>query len=234
MRVNSFYIPTINLMHVKLSDSIKSLCFGITRGFFETSELPDMLKLVNRLATTDIKLVDNIDKIKMQDGTVVYRQRVYFVCLEDVANICRELNFGFDLTDDIYITNSSYTNIRKDMAFLETYAAKLHLTLEHWLILVFRYYCFIYLKHKDLLDLSSIDEDLFAEIETVHGLLDRAPYFLSICDIAKYKFVVLQQFDIENEHLYTIDNKGTSSFFSYGFTNLTVLQDKKDGVFIKG
>ena len=57
---------------------------------------------------------------------------------------------------------------------------------------------------------------------------------MSICDIAKYKFVVLQQFDIENEHLYTIDNKGTSSFFSYGFTNLTVLQDKKDGVFIKG
>ena len=233
MSGNCFYIPTINLMHVKLNDSIKSLCFGITRGYFETDNLEDMLSLVTYLESTDIKIIDNIDKIKMHDGTIVYRQRVYFVCLEDIVSVCSTKQFGFNLTDDISLTNSSYTNIRKDMPYLETYADKLHMSVEQWLILVFRYYCFVYLKYKDLMDLSSIDEDFFADIEVVKGLLNRAPYFLSICDIAKHKFVVLQHFDIDNEHLYTIEDKGTTSFFSYGFTNLTVLQDKKNGVFIR-
>ena len=220
-------------MHVKLNDSIKSLCFGITRGYFETDNLEDMLSLVTYLESTNIKIIDNIDKIKMHDGTIVYRQRVYFVCLEDIVSVCSTKQFGFNLTDDISLTNSSYTNIRKDMPYLETYADKLHMSVEQWLILVFRYYCFVYLKYKDLMDLSSIDEDFFADIEVVKGLLNRAPYFLSICDIAKHKFVVLQHFDIDNEHLYTIEDKGTTSFFSYGFTNLTVLQDKKNGVFIR-
>ena len=233
MSGNCFYIPTINLMHVKLNDSIKSLCFGITRGYFETDNLEDMLSLVTYLESTNIKIIDNIDKIKMHDGTIVYRQRVYFVCLEDIVSVCSTKQFGFNLTDDISLTNSSYTNIRKDMPYLETYADKLHMSVEQWLILVFRYYCFVYLKYKDLMDLSSIDEDFFADIEVVKGLLNRAPYFLSICDIAKHKFVVLQHFDIDNEHLYTIEDKGTTSFFSYGFTNLTVLQDKKNGVFIR-
>ncbi len=233
MSGNCFYIPTINLMHVKLNDSIKSLCFGITRGYFETDNLEDMLSLVTYLESTNIKIIDNIDKIKMHDGTIVYRQRVYFVCLENIVSVCSTKQFGFNLTDDISLTNSSYTNIRKDMPYLETYADKLHMSVEQWLILVFRYYCFVYLKYKDLMDLSSIDEDFFADIEVVKGLLNRAPYFLSICDIAKHKFVVLQHFDIDNEHLYTIEDKGTTSFFSYGFTNLTVLQDKKNGVFIR-
>ena len=233
MMTNCFYIPTINLMHVKLNDSIKSLCFGITRGYFETESLEDMLLIVDYLEQTDIKIIDNIDKIKMQDGTIVYRQRLYFVSLEDVVDVCKRFNLGFNLTDDISISSSSYTNIRKDMTFLEVYANQLHMSVENWLILVFRYYCVVYLKYKNLMDLSSIDEDFFTEIETIHGLLNRAPYFLSICDITKHKFVVLQYFDIENEHLYTIGDNGTTSFFSYGFTNLTVLQDKKNGVFIK-
>ena len=155
MSGNCFYIPTINLMHVKLNDSIKSLCFGITRGYFETDNLEDMLSLVTYLESTDIKIIDNIDKIKMHDGTIVYRQRVYFVCLEDIVSVCSTKQFGFNLTDDISLTNSSYTNIRKDMPYLETYADKLHMSVEQWLILVFRYYCFVYLKYKDLMDLSS-------------------------------------------------------------------------------
>ena len=234
MTKNCFYIPTINLMHVKLNDSIKSLCFGITRGYFETETLEDMLTVVDYLEQTEIKTIDNIDKIKMNDGTIVYRQRLYFVSLEDIVTVCKKFNFGFNLTDDISISNSSDMNIRKDMVFLEVYANQLNMSVEDWLILVFRYYCVIYLKYKDLMDLSSIDEDFFAKIKTIHGLLNRAPYFLSICNIAKHKFVVLQYFDIENEHLYTIGDNCTTSFFNYGFTNLTVLQDTKRGIFVKG
>ena len=85
MTKNCFYIPTINLMHVKLNDSIKSLCFGITRGYFETETLEDMLTVVDYLEQTEIKTIDNIDKIKMNDGTIVYRQRLYFVSLEDIV-----------------------------------------------------------------------------------------------------------------------------------------------------
>ena len=230
MKESCFYIPNITLMHVKLNDTVKSLCFGITRGYFETVTLSAMLSIIDAIEKTDIKLIDNIDKVKLKDGRLVYRQRVYFVCFEDVATLCRKLDLGFDLTDDIYLTPNSYETIKKEMSYLEVYASQLHFSVDEWLIAVFRYYCFVYIKEKDMLDLSSIDDDFFAEIETKKGLLNRAPYFLSICDIAKNKYVILQYYNVEDEHLYTIEGQGTFSIFNYGFTNLTLIQDKKKGI----
>lgn len=230
MSTKYFYIPMINLMHVCVNEGIKALCYGVTRGYFETDSLEGMFEIIDNVDDS-IKLVDKIDKVRLKNGLVVYRQRVYFKRLETIARFCEIQQINFELTDNIALTKSSYKNISKDMPYLEFYAKKLGMSVENWLILVFRFYCYLYLKHKHLLDLSHVDEIVESELKTVKGLLDRAPYFLSVCDIPQLKYVVLQEFDIEDARLYTIDTNGTSSFFNYGFTNITVLRDKKAGLF---
>ena len=234
MMENCFYIPAVNLMHIKVTDTIKALCYGTTRGFFETSQLDTMLSLIDELTLLEtVKLVEEIDKVKMRDGRIVYRQRIYFTSLETIIKLCKKLGFGFNLTDDVHITGKSMKIIQKDLPYLYKYANDLNIDVDDWLILVFRYYCFVYLQKKNMLDLSGIDESYFAEIEVIYGLLNRAPYFLSVCDIAKHRFTVLQYVDIENEHLFTALDKATVSFYNYGFTNLNVLEDKKKGMFCR-
>ena len=234
MSTKCFYIPDINLMHVRLNDTVKALCYGITRGYFETNTLADMLEIIDALKDLGVTLVFNVDKVKVADTRVVYRQRVFFTKFDKILDVCVKYNCNINCVDDIALSEPCYRFLDKDMPYLIKYADKLNMDVETWLVLVFKYYCTVYLQAKHIEHLSLIDDSCREELVGVKGLLDRAPYFLSVCDIKNKHFVVLQHFDVCNEQLYTIIENGTTSMFSYGFTNLNVMADKKQGLFVKG
>lgn len=79
---NKFVIPEPSrFMYSSISSNDKALCYIINRGYFEDDDL-SAVKVFNTGVETrtkgDLKLVGDIDKIKLRTGNVVYRQRVYF------------------------------------------------------------------------------------------------------------------------------------------------------------
>ena len=225
-----FYIPSINLMHINLTSYTKALCLCINRGYLEFDNLKDLLDIIDYIRDkTKIEIVGNTDKIRVDNDKYVYRQRLYFIAIVDIFKLCEKFKVEFCFTDDIYFLTKTLKNNVTEQKYLDYYANKLgYSKYSEWLLNVCKIYIMFYLRLKNIEHLSNIDEDVEQFIHSKKGYLDRAPYFMSICDMKNKNFVVFQQTDLEDPCLYTTNN--TNSILAYGFTNRNILDDKKKGL----
>ena len=226
-------MPNINLVHIHLTSYTKALCFNISKGFLEFDSLENLLDLIDYIScSTNIELVGQPDKVRIDTDLFVYRQRIFFTTLADIFSLCGQESIEILFTDTVYFITQNVSLDVNEEKYLSFYAKQQGFdNYNDWLLNTCKVYIMFYLRLKNIEHISLIDDEALQYIKDRKGCLDRAPYLMSIYDLKQKNYIVFQQTDLEDPRLYTPSK--ANSILNYGFTNRNVLDDKKRGVFSK-
>ena len=226
-----FIIPAAGKMfNSTMVNGDKALCFCINKGYLQTTSFSLLSQLNSHLSTvSSIKLVDSINKIRLKNGSIVYRQRIFFKSLSDIAEICKIYCIKVMLSTDFRITINCVTNCAKDLAYLERYAFRYNESIETWLTNACKLELFLFLRRREL-DTSGVDNSLYKLMQKHQGYLVRAPFLIDHYSIdEKTSGIFISTSDLDNIYLYDDTCKVVKGVPTFGFTQKVIKQDKRKG-----
>lgn len=218
------------LFRSNISKDDKALCFVINKGYIETVLLDNMMRVLDSL--NDIKelvLVGSVEKVSFRNGTIVYRQRIFFKSLKIMLETCKLNGLKVEVLKDFKISISNIVNCADDLKYLERYALNQSSDIDNWLTNS----CLIHINNM-LLTLNMFS-DLGKRINPVLngkvGYLDRAPLLVSSYSIDNKTSAIFIEKEIMNDNrMYSIKINDDGKL-NFGFTTSNLQKDIKEGVF---
>lgn len=221
-----FIIPSFGKMFLSNIDRHnRGLAIVINKGYFEITNLQTMLSLIDYCNedTSDLILVGNLAKVKLLDGRIVYRQRIFFRDLSNLLACCKLFGVAIFVPKYISFTVNNLINCREELDFLEKYARKFRQSIDDYLIWCFKIQFAILLKEEHIA--CNLQSDINTFLRDKQGYLDRAPFLVRHYNIKKH---ISSLFYIRN----TSDTRLFSpELNSYGYTDKNKLRDLQKGVF---
>ena len=200
-----------------ISKTNQVLVYCINKGFFETDELEDMQYILNVCKSEKFVEVGSIEKVKLNEGEIVYRQRVFFKSFKEILDICKQNLVMVKFSKNFHFDINSVMNILEYLPALEKYAAEYNETIEEFLLNNFMIFMDLLLERYEMFSQYQLKARQLKEDRDWLAYIDRAPYVLSS---------------------YSIDDKTSAIFhlvgddfadFESGFTTDNLKKDKKLG-----
>lgn len=189
-----FVIPYASKMFYSyISKDDKALCFMLNKGFIESKSLEVCyafsLFLDNTLGDS-FTIVGKIDKVRLTNDTIVYRQRVLFTSLSLLLPILSNFNVVLTIPKTFKIGISQMSRCFDSIPSLESYMefkSSAKYTLDTWLTdcCLIQLLIFCNIEKVEFNSYRSINDIL------IPGLLDRAPYVCGSFDSKLHKSSVL-------------------------------------------
>lgn len=228
-----FIIPAAGKMfNSTMLNGDKALCFCINKGYLQTTSFQLLSQLNNKLLTVpSIKLVDTINKVRLKNGSIVYRQRIFFKSLADIAEICKIYCIKVMLSSDFRIGINCVTNCAQDLKYLERYAFRFNESIETWLTNACKIELYLFFRRREL-DTSGIDGNPLKLTRRHQGYLIRAPFLIDHYNIdEKTSGFFISTSDLDNIYLYDDSCEVVKGIPTFGFTQKVVKKDKRKGYF---
>lgn len=213
-----------------VSKNNKALCFCINKGYIESDTLDSLYYFIEGKKQEKLKwlvFVGRIDKIHLEAGGYVYRQRVFFYSFMNMCDVCKRSGITVLLTKDFRIDINSIINCADDMQYLEWYASTYDETIDTFLTNTCKVQIYNVLRSKGML--SPLKYEIDGLLKGRIAYLERAPFLVGSYDNTKRTSSVFINKNMKDERMYateTLDN-----LESYGFTQKMVEKDVKSGVF---
>lgn len=229
---NKFIIPMLSKLHyTNVSFTNKALCFVVNKAYIETDTLSSILIIIEEmLKSIWLQPVGDIEKILLYDGSVRYRQRIFFYSLKEMLNLCRRYSLQVSVSDDFHIMIENITSCVKDISYLKFYASQHGESIDEWLK-----NCFI-VHISGLLDYLGMYNSLKDYRDSITagklGYMDRAPFLLSYYnENLRQSSLFLDNTDVNDYSIYTEGIARSNKDLRYGFTIRNISRDRKAGIF---
>lgn len=227
---NKLVIPLPGKMfRSSISKDVKALGFVINKGYLEMDTKAGMQEIIRDIdITPSIVLVGGVERVRLSNHSIVYRQRVFFKSLRHMLNLCRLHLLWFELDPGFHVTINSVMNCLDDLKYLERYARRFKLPIDVWLTNC----CIVHL-HFYLLSLNmtlGLDDRVDVILQDKVGYLDRAPFLVSTYSIDDTSSGLFLELNTKDTRLYSKDVVN-ELYLTYGYTTANVEDDRKRGVF---
>ena len=186
-----------------------------------------MFDFLNALSEyEEIKLVGSTDKVKLSNGALVYRQRLYFYDLDLMLKILYNSYFMVEVPENFYVSINNIISCKDILKYLYNYASEKNLTIDKFL----RNSCLVHLH--DYLDSLGLLNIAYPSLHQVYnnniGFLDRAPFLLSRYNKesktnSDYSIFYLNEYQDNRKFSTYITSKNILS--KYGFSNTLIIKD---------
>lgn len=200
----SFVIPCAGKMFYSSINgfSNQALCFVLNKGYLESSDLGSALKIRDILISNTIVTVGNIDKVKLHNNSIVYRQRFYFKSILEILRYCKVLNIELRVKSSFKIGINNVINIADNLNKLECFAKENGESIDTWLTNT----CLVHLNN--LVQIIGVRSNIVNKVEDIlrnkKGYLDYAPLLISRYDIIKHtSSVFIEPSEIVDERMYS-------------------------------
>ena len=213
-----------------VSKSNKALCFCINKGYLESESLEALYYFTEGKKQEKLSwliFVGSIDKIHLESGGYVYRQRVFFYSFMNMCDICKLYGITVLLTKDFRIDINSILNCASDMQYLEWYASTYDETIDTFLTNTCKVQVYNVLRSKGML--SPLKYEIDGLLKNRLAYLERAPFLVGSYDNKKKTSSVFINKNMKDERMYSTE--ALDNLELYGFTQKMVEKDIKSGVF---
>lgn len=172
-----FVIPDSgHLRYSRVSGYLKTLCFTFDRGYIQTTALDVCLLFVEYLKQTSSKEflpVSSVQKVRLKDGSIVYRQRIYCTNFLLLLRVFRVLGVSLHISRDYVVGLKNFIYCTSALLSMKDLSKKWDL--DKWLTWA------SLVQLSMLCDLSGVDLEIPFEVDTYlkSGILVRAPYICS-------------------------------------------------------
>ena len=180
---HKFVIPDADDLFYYKGKLVARLC----KGYIETSDLFTMLAIRGELADLSKKIknvnrfqfVGDVDKLRYAN-TVIYRQRVYFLDLEDMLQKIKILGLRLTVGENFSFNMANITLCNDALPYLQIYASRQNENIETYL----NNTCILQLCNmlERLNMYNTLTQQMNELMSTKNNYLYRAPYLM-----AKYK-----------------------------------------------
>ena len=225
----NFVIPNPSkCFWVKLNRNDNALLFNMNRGYIETSDIESCYYLSLFLVSNKdkfFKLLGSIDKVKLEDGNIVYRQRICFKSFYTLLLVIKSLKGKLVIGNDFNINTNCLTYCGGELPAMEKYANKFKLDVNTWLTLSLKIHIYYLCKKLSILDKLVLDNGIMKLQRGTKGFLDRSP-FLCGTSLDGSTSSILKVEDYDNSMLYSGNKK-----LSFGYTSSNIRRDIKIGLF---
>lgn len=231
-KTNKLVIPyTGKMFRSSLSKDNKALCFVINKGYVEMDDLTAMLRFVDDIEDIDVIVpVGDIEKIRLESGMIVYRQRVFFKSLKTMLSVCKLHCLFVSFPDSFHVTVNSVLNCTSELKYLERYSRRFAEPIDTWLM-----NCCLIQVHM-LLKSMNMYSELEPRIEVIlrgkRGYLDRSPFLIANYNIERHTSAIFLELDTLDERLFS-EPVSDVILLTYGYTTKNVEADLEAGVFQK-
>lgn len=218
-------IPTLGKMFQSNIDKTnRGLAFLVNKGYFELTDLQSMLYLMDYCVEDkeDLILVGNLSKVRLKNGKIVYRQRIFFRDLSKMINCCRLFGLKIIVPKHAQVTINNMINCKDELKYLEKYAKKYGQSIDDYLLWTFKIQFHLLLKQERIY--SGLQQSIDSFLKDKIGYLDRAPFIVRKYNIKEHSSSMFFISDHSNEALFTQNLEG------YGYTDKNKLSDLKKGV----
>ena len=145
-------IPTLGKMFQSSIDRTnRGLAFLVNKGYFELTDLQSILYLIdycNEDSTNDLVLVGNLCKVRLRNGKIVYRQRIFFRDLSKMITCCRLFGLKIIVPKHAQVTINNMINCKDELKYLEKYAKKYGQSIDEYLLWTFKIQFHLLLKQE--------------------------------------------------------------------------------------
>lgn len=230
----SLVIPRVGkLAWSNVSKNNRALCFCINKGYVESDNYKSVAYFVigrNRTCPQWLHLVGKIDKVRLFNGSYVYRQRVFFYSFTNICELCGRLGVSVWLSKDFHISIQNVMNILEYVPALEYYARMYGESIDTYLTNTCKVQVANVLTSKNIVSglLTEADYILTGRL----GYLDKAPFILGTYNQENKSSAVFLNKCIEDKRMYTTSDMDDLS--TYGFTEVMLKKDKKKIAYSKG
>ena len=244
----SFVIPRIDkLAMLSLTKKDKVLGFIITKGYVEASSLEACYYFslfLDKHCNNSCKRVGNIDRVRLDNDVIVFRQRIFFTDLNLLLKVLDEFQVSIIIPDSFRVGISTVSRCITHLGYLSEYCRSKKLpsyNVEDWLTDV----CILQLYK--LVSLYTIDLYCYKDIDLIarDGILLRAPYLCSAIrdkksiiffipkDDSMYNngstFVDLLSNKLSYSSPYTLKRKNSNQVVVYGYSLRNIKRDRLEG-----
>lgn len=228
---NRLVIPSAGKMFwSNITKKEKVLCFVLNKGYFETGDLNSMLSILDDVVDIqEFVLIGRVEKVRLQRGSIVYRQRIFFKSLKEMLNFCKSFGLRLEVTEDFHISINNIMNCQKELIYLERYASKFNETIDVWLTTC----CLVHLNSlvRSLGMYSTLWDTVNRRLKGKQGYLDRAPFLVCSYSIDKKTSGIYLGLNVLDSRLFSSASDLVNLLEVYGYTDRNVKRDRKGGVF---
>lgn len=224
-----FVIPTLGkCFKSRIGKKDKVLLLVLNKGYIETDDIETcyyVTVFLNSHKNNIFVPVGDIDKILSSNGSILYRQRVYFKSFTTLLKVLKELNASIVIPDDFHVTTNTLVNVVEELPYLERYAKKLGLDVDTWLTHVCKILIYDSCKEFDMCERVNLSESVY---NVPRGYLNRAPLLCGSYSIIRHTSSVIRVDSDLSPNLYS--GEKTKGILPYGYTDSNVNFDRKRGV----
>lgn len=212
-----------------LNKTDKALCFCLNKGYFEYTQLPELLIVLDEIEELDyVVKVGAIDKILLKTGKIIYRQRVFIKNLLKFISLCKFRTITFEIPKDFRVTINSCMNCLDELKYLERYAKRFNETIDTWLTNCFIIHIYYILEYMELYNNLGVKVDSI--LSGKQGYLDRAPLLISRYSIDDSTSCIFKNLTLNDKRIYS-EATTIDTFDNHGYTTATLARDKSRGYF---